>query len=74
MTMAEAEMLYAQWIKENGPLTPMTVVEMISWVLLQPRRHETEGHRHTAITDESYLLKLGYVHHRDGWHLPSSVD
>ena len=68
----EAEALYRQWIAEHGPLTPMTVVDLISWVLTQARRHESEGHRQTTLTDESYLLKLGYVQTRDGWHLPSS--
>lgn len=69
MSMADAERLYAQWCQLNGPVTPMTVVDLISWVLMDERRRDTTGHRQETITDESYLLKLGYVQERGGWHL-----
>lgn len=66
----EAEMLIAEWMQEHGPITPMTAVDLISWVLAHERRHETAGHRQTCITDEGYLIKLGYRQERDGsWHL-----
>jgi hypothetical protein len=71
MAMIEAEDLYAEWIRANGPVTPMTVVELIGWVLVKARHYETAGHRQTLLTDEAYLLKLGYVQERGGWHLPS---
>jgi hypothetical protein len=62
----EAEALYRQWILDNGPLTPMTVVDMISWVLAQARRHDSAGHRHIEHTDREDLAKLGYELHQDG--------
>lgn len=66
----EAETLYAQWLRDNGPLTPMAVVDLISWVLAHERRHVRDGHSQITITDEAYLLKLGYRQERDGsWHL-----
>jgi hypothetical protein len=62
----EAEQMYREWIRLNGPLTPMTVVDLISWVITQARRHEAEGHRHITITDRDDLTQLGYELHQDG--------
>ena len=67
----EAEQLYARWLADPRP--SMSITDLIDWVLAEARHHEANGHRQTLITDESYLIKLGYTHERDGsWHLPSS--
>lgn len=51
-------------------LSEADLAQLIGWVLAHERRHETAGHRHTAITDEGDLNRLGFVHHRDGsWHV-----
>lgn len=64
--MIEAESLYAEWIEDNGPVTPMTVVDLISWVLMHERRHDRAGHRQVTITDREDLARLGYELHSDG--------
>ncbi len=64
--MIEAEQMYREWIRANGPVTPMTVVDLISWVLIQARRHDADGYRHITHTDREDLAALGYELHQDG--------
>ena len=67
----EAEDLYREWIAANGPVTPMTVVDLIEWVLAKAKHVERHGYHHQMVTDTDYLTKLGYIQTRDGsWHLP----
>lgn len=62
----EAEQMYREWIRDNGPVTPMTVVDLISWVLIQARQRDATGYRHITHTDREDLAKLGYELHQDG--------